>query len=134
MDMGVHPDADRSAGMEVPVLLQDGDIVDVDAHALLAGQLIFLQADAVGGVKDIVRGEAGQKSQFHFLNGNTVQSCAQRAEKPEHMDIAVGLAGITDFGGGHIQGLDHASVLVFHHVPLIDIEGGVIAGGDVQHR
>jgi len=72
-DVRVDTDTNRNAGVALSELLQDLDIVDVDPYALSHGLTDLAQAYAVGRKQDIVRVEARQQTQFHFLDGYSIQ-------------------------------------------------------------
>ena len=120
--VGVDAHANRNVpAMYYPELLQDGDVVDVNAHAKPDRLLNFLDGDTVGGIEDVTGFKTGFQSQFNLLHGNRIQPRSQGPEQLQYIDVGKGLAGIIDLYPGIFKGIGDPPVLPDHDGTVIYI-------------
>ncbi len=78
-------------------LLQDGNIIDIDAHPQFHRLFNLFYGDTVGGIENIPGGKPGFQSQANFLYRNGIQSRSQSPEQLQNIDIGQRLTGIVRF-------------------------------------
>ena len=130
-DVRVDADAHgHGVAIDMPELVEDADVVNVDVHSVLDCFFDFVNAHAVGGVNDFFGREACAQADFDFFNGDGIQPSPEAFEYFQDVGVGEGFAGIFDFNVRAFECADEPLVLVLHLGGVINIEGGVVLFGE----
>jgi hypothetical protein len=122
------------ATIQVPELLKDRDVVNIDDNTEISGALDLVNVHTIRRIDDVLWLKTSFQAQLNFLNRDGIKPGTQLFHQFKDADVRERLAGIIDLQIYSAESITQSVILPLDGSAIIYVERRTICFADIEHR